>query len=445
MEPEKFNVDTTKAIVSQFIGFLLDSYDLTMILGIAPLLAKVLLPPESPLLATFNIILSYSLTIIFRPLGSAIFGNLGDKIGRRADLIITVLGLGLASALTSALPTYAQVGILSFILFVLIRIIVGIFAGGEYAAGHPFAMEWTPYKWRGLVSGIVQGGFSFGAGLAALVEAAFIGIYGVSGVENFAWRYVFLTALAPAVIALAVRLAMRETPVFEDVKKKNLVRKTPFLDLFRKPYRRDFFQVMLYMTGMFFFAYSLFAFVPAILQHMPSVFSVGTAEQIYYYGTYAAFAGAIIFGALSQYIGRRRLTIIWAIITFIISVPVYYLLFSSASVGNYILASIASVIIGLITQGPWGIIPIYLSERFKASMRSSGVGFGYSSGIFIGGWFSIYVPLMHNYLFKSIDTPTNVWFSTAVLLMIGAVLVGIGQYLGPETLGTKLVEEAQKV
>ena len=93
-----------------------------MILSIAPVLAKVILPPASPLIATFNIILSYSLTIIFRPLGSAIFGNLGDKIGRRADLIITVLGLGITSALTSALPTYAQAGILSFALFVLIRV-----------------------------------------------------------------------------------------------------------------------------------------------------------------------------------------------------------------------------------------------------------------------------------------------------------------------------------
>ena len=116
MEPERFSSQAVKAIISQFIGFLLDSYDLTMILTIAPQLAVVLLPPtSSSLLATFTVILSYSLTIIFRPLGSAIFGNLGDKIGRRADLIITVLGLGIVSALTSALPTYAQVGILSFI------------------------------------------------------------------------------------------------------------------------------------------------------------------------------------------------------------------------------------------------------------------------------------------------------------------------------------------
>jgi len=445
MEPQSFSSDTAKAVTSQFVGFLLDSYDLTMILSIAPVLRRVLLPPESPLLSTFNIILSYSLTIIFRPLGSAIFGNLGDKIGRRADLIITVIGLGLASALTSALPTYTQVGILAFILFVLVRILVGVFAGGEYSAGHPFAMEWTPYKWRGLISGLVQGGFSFGAALAAVVEATFIGIYGLKGVEDYAWRYIFLTALAPAVVALAVRLAMKETPVFEDVKKKNLVRRTPLVDLFRKPYRRDFFQVMLYMTGMFFFAYSLFAFVPAILEHQPSTFSLGIAETVYSYGTYAAFAGALFFGALSQYVGRRRLTLIWAVLTLLLSAPVYYLLITSASQGNVLLASLASMMIGVITQGPWGIIPIYLSERFKASMRASGVGFGYSSGIFLGGWFSIYVPLMHNYLFKGLDTPNNVWFSTAVLLMIGAILVGIGQYLGPETLGTRLVEETQRV
>lgn len=438
--PSSFGKDTVKAIISQFLGFLLDAYDLTMILTIAPLLAVVLLPPSSPLLATFSVILAYSLTIIFRPLGSAIFGYLGDKLGRRTDLIITVLGLGITSALTSVLPTYAQVGILSFILFVIIRIGVGIFAGGEYAAGHPFAMEWTPYKWRGFISGLVQGGFSFGSALTGAVLALFISIFGQKALGIYAWRYLFLTALIPAVIALAVRLSMKETPIFSDLKAQNKIRKSPFTDLFRKPYRRDFFQVMLFMTGMFFFSYSLFAFVPTILEHKPSVFSLSTATHIYTISTLAAFFGAVLFGTLTQIVGRRRLALVWAVMTFIVSIPVYYTLMYGASIGNVAIATIAGIIIGIITQGPWGMIPIYLSERFKASMRSSGLGFGYSSGIFLGGWFSIYVPLMHEYLFKSIDTPTNVWFSTAVLLMMGAVIVGIGQYLGPETLGTSLSE-----
>jgi len=444
MEPSSFTSNTVKAVVSQFTGFLLDSYDLTMILTIAPAIAKVLLPPSNPFFASFTVIFSYTLTILFRPLGSAIFGNLGDKIGRRNDLIITVAGLGIVSALTSALPTYAEVGILSFILFLLVRVGVGIFAGGEYSAGHPFTMEWTPYKWRGLISGLVQGGFSFGAALAAAVEGIFIGIYGIQGVETFAWRYIFLTSIIPAIIALVVRLSLEDTPIFKDVKARNLVRRTPFTDLFRRPYRADFLQVMVWMTGMFFYAYSLFAFVPEILEHPPSTFSLGTANFIYLIGVVAAFFGAIAFGAASQKVGRRKMTLVWALITAILTFPVYYGLFLGAKTGNFGLALFSSIIIGILTQAPWGIIPVYLSERFRASMRASGVGFGYSSGIFLGGWFSFYVYYMHRYLFRSLDTPTNVWFSTAVLLLLGAIIIAIGMSMSPETLGTRLTEQPEK-
>ncbi|WP_297217499.1 MFS transporter [Thermoplasma sp.] len=439
-ELERFGRNSAKATGSQFLGFLLDSFDLTMILSVAPVVAAVLLPPASPLISVFSVILAYSLTIIFRPVGSAIFGHLGDRLGRRTDLIMTVLGLGIISSLTSALPTYASVGIISFVLFILIRIGVGIFAGGEYSAGHPFVMEWTPYKWRGLISGLVQGGFSFGALAAAATVAVFTHYYGEAGLIHFAWRYLFLTTLIPAAIALAIRLSMKDTPIFTELKNNNKIRRTPFTDLFRKPIRRDFLQVMLWMTGMFFFAYALFAFVPTILEHAPSVWSsnLGLATTIYTIGTAGAFFGAFGFGIASQKIGRRRLTLYWAVMTFIVSIPIYYALMRSAELGNVPVAVLMSILIGAITQGPWGIVPVYLSERFKTAVRSSGVGFGYSSGIFIGGWFSIYVPLMHNYLFKSIDTPTNIWFSTAVLLMIGAVIIFLGQWIGPETLGTRL-------
>ena len=438
---EHFGAESAKATTSQFFGFLLDAFDLTMILTTAPILAYVLLPPSTALLGTFTIIFAYSLTIIFRPLGSAIFGNMGDKIGRKKDLIITILGLGIVSTLTSALPTFASVGIFAFVLFVLIRMGVGTFAGGEYAAGHPFVMEWTPLKFRGLISGVVQGGFSFGALLAAAIVAIFTGYFGLAAIKAYAWRYLFLTTLIPVFIALVVRLTMNDTPAFNNLKKEKKIRKTPLTDLFRKEHRKDFFQVMIFMTGMFFFAYSLFAFVPTILESKPSILSFGSATTIYTYSLVSAFIGAIFFGALSQKVGRRRLLLIWAVLTLILAVPAFYGIFYGAETGNVMLTYISVLTVGFVTQAPWGIVPVYLSERFKTSMRSSGVGFGYSSGIFIGGWFSIYVPLMHQYLFSSIDTPTNIWFSTAVLLMIGAVIVGIGQYIGPEPKGTRLTPE----
>jgi MFS family permease len=442
---EHFGKESAKATTSQFFGFLLDAFDLTMILTTAPILAIVLLPPSTALLGTFTIIFAYSLTIIFRPLGSAIFGHMGDKIGRKKDLIITILGLGIASTLTSALPTYASVGILAFILFIVIRMFVGTFAGGEYAAGHPFVMEWTPLRNRGLISGFVQGGFSFGALLAAGIVALFTGYFGLAAIKAYAWRYLFLTTLIPVFIALIVRLTMTDTPAFKNIKKENKVRKQPFTDLFRKEHRKDFFQVMIFMTGMFFFAYSLFAFVPTILEDKPSILSYVTADTIYTWSLAAAFAGAVFFGALSQKVGRRKLLLIWVLITLITAVPIFYGMIYGAETGDIPLTYISVIAAAVITQAPWGIIPVYLSERFETSMRSSGVGFGYSSGIFIGGWFSIYVPLMHTYLFSSIDTPTNIWFSTAVLLMIGAVVVGIGQYIGPETKGTRLTPENDNI
>ena len=440
-EPEKVGRDTVKVVISQLIGFTLDGYDLSIILTIGPVLAAAVLPPASPVIQALSVILSYSFTIIFRPLGSAVFGHLGDKIGRRNDLIITVIGLGVTSALTAALPTYSQVGILSYVLFTILRAGVGFFAGGEYAAGHPYAMEWTPYKWRGLVSGLIQGGFPLGVALVAGVQTLFISIYGLDALKAYAWRYLFLTTLIPAVIALAVRLTMEESPVFQDVKKRNLVRKTPLFDLFKKPYRRDFFQVMLMMTGLFFTAYVWFSFVPPILQYPPSHIPLGNITFILAIDNLAIFVFYILFSALTQYVGRRRVLIIWNAVAVILSVPLYYGLIQAASAGNQLLVGIIGALIGLTLVTPWGVIPIYLSERFKASMRSSGLGFGYSSGILLGGWFSIYVGLMHQYLFGSIDGPTNLWFSTAVLGIIGGALVALGAYLGPETLGTRLTEE----
>jgi len=440
-EPEKVGRDTVKVVISQLTGFTLDGYDLSIILTIGPVLAAAVLPPASPFIQALSVILSYSFTIIFRPLGSAFFGHLGDKIGRRNDLIITVIGLGVTSALTAALPTYSQVGILSYVLFTILRAGVGFFAGGEYAAGHPYAMEWTPYKWRGLVSGLIQGGFPLGVALVAGVQTLFISIYGLDALKAYAWRYLFLTTLIPAVIALAVRLTMEESPVFQDVKKRNLVRKTPLFDLFKKPYRRDFFQVMLMMTGLFFTAYVWFSFVPPILQYPPSHIPLGNITFILAIDNLAIFVFYILFSALTQYVGRRRVLIIWNAVAVILSVPLYYGLIQAASAGNQLLVGIIGALIGLTLVTPWGVIPIYLSERFKASMRSSGLGFGYSSGILLGGWFSIYVGLMHQYLFGSIDGPTNLWFSTAVLGIIGGALVALGAYLGPETLGTRLTEE----
>ena len=444
-ELTKVQAGTYKATVSQFFGMMLDAFDLVLVLAMAGILAEVFLPKSVPaLIGVFAIILSYTITLIFRPLGSAIFGNLADKIGRKRTLIVTMIGIGFFAAMPGILPTYAVAGYLAFILYSILRAVVGIFAGGEYAAGHPFAMEWAPPNKRGLASGIVQGGFSIGAFLAALLISVFISAFGKTDVVAIYWRYIFIFPLIILILGLAIRLTMEETPIFQNVEKKKMVERFPLGSLFKGEVRRDFLQVMLMMTGMFFFAYALFAFVPAILEAKGTLLG-GGAYYVNAYSNITAFLAAVSFGVLSQKFGRKKMALAWCVMTFVLSAPLYYLLFQGAVTGNFVLALVAALLIGAVTQGIWGIVPVYLSERFRTSHRGSGVGFGYSSGIFIGGWFSIYVPLMHTYLFTGIDTPQNIWFSTAVLLMIGAVIVGAGYLMGPETVGTSLSEEGKLI
>ncbi|MDA8144222.1 MAG: MFS transporter [Thermoplasmatales archaeon] len=436
---------TYKATVSQFFGMMLDAFDLVLVLAMASILGAVFLPGKSHLLDIFAIILSYTITLIFRPVGSAIFGNLADKLGRKKTLIITMVGIGLFAAMPGVLPTYAVAGYLAFALYSILRAVVGIFAGGEYAAGHPFAMEWSPPNKRGLISGLVQGGFSIGAFLAGLLISVFVGTFGAQAVILTYWRYIFIFPLVILIVGLIIRLTMDETPVFQSVERKKQVEKFPLASLFRGDVRRDFFQVMLMMTGMFFFAYALFAYVPAILEFEKNPPLGAGAYYISAFTNVSAFIAAVAVGAFSQRSGRKKMAIAWCVMSFVLAIPLYYLLYEGAIYGNFVLALIAGLLIGAVTQGIWGMVPVYLSERFRTSHRGSGVGFGYSSGIFIGGWFSIYVPLMHTYLFSSIDTATNIWFSTAVLLMIGAVIVGVGYMIGPETVGSSLSEEGKLV
>lgn len=442
VEPQSFTPDTLKALLSQFLGFFADAYDLTLVLNMSIILSAVFLPPDiPPLIKTFEIIFSYSLTIIARPLGSAIFGNLGDKIGRRTILLITVYSDFIFGGAIVFLPDFRQAGYLGFIIYSIIRFGLGIFLGGEYSVGHPFVMEWTPTKRRGMISGIVQGGFSLGSAFSAGMVFLFVNFFGLDAVIDYAWRYLFITLFIPLIPALIIRYMIRESPIFDLIKERHEIEKSPILSIFKKPVVFDFLQIMTVMTGLFFSSYVFFAYVPAILGNAPSIISGTTASSIFVIASLGAFSGAVFFGAISQRFGRKRTGMFIALAILISSIPLYYTLIYSASVGNVYLVAIASIMIGFITQGPWGLVPVYLAERFKASHRASGSGFGYSSGIFIGGWFSIYIPLMHNYLFKGIDGATNVWFSTAVLLIIGAILILIGFHRGPETKGTSLASE----
>ena len=159
-----------------------------------------------------------------RPVGGAIFGNFGDKHGRKKAMIITIMGFSTVTFLTGLLPTWEMAGIISPILLIILRFVQGLFAGGEWASGSIITMETSPKGMRGLLSGFVQSGYSFGFVIASLAYGFIIAVYPGDSFTEIGWRVMFLTGNIPGLVALFIRLKMNESEIWlrksQEIKKK---------------------------------------------------------------------------------------------------------------------------------------------------------------------------------------------------------------------------------
>ena len=438
LEAEKFTAPAIRAVISQVLGYFFDAYDLLIVLSLATVLNRVFLPPNVPVLLSQIAILSgFVLSEVVRPLGSFVFGHYADKLGRKITLIITVIGYSVSGALVAALPSYTVAGYLGFIIYLILRFLVGFFMGGEYAGGHTLAMEWTPPKWRGLVSGLILFGFILG-GLANTVAIYYLSLYFGSNFVTYGWRYLILTTLIPLPIALFIRLRVEDSPMFKEVVKNKQVEKLPVKSVLGGKALKDFIQILIVMTGMFLASFASYSNLLLVLQNKPSILSYGNSLIVYMIGLVGGGIGAIIYGHLSQIFGRKYLGTRWHIATILLAIPIYYVIINSATVNNIFVASLFSFILVFLAYAPWGSTVAYLAERYRTSHRSSGVGIGFSSGLFIGGWYTFYTLGLHS-LLQGIEV-ANIWLSSGILLIIAGLLVIIGFKLGPETKGISLAK-----
>ena len=160
-----FNRAALTAIVASTLGWSLDFFDLLILLYVAPAVGKAFFPSDSPTLSVAAVYASFAVTLFMRPVGSALFGNYADRHGRKGAMIVAVIGVGLATAAFGLLPTLAQIGIAAPLLFLLLRLLQGIFVGGVVASTHTIGTESVAPQWRGLMSGFINGG---GVGMGAL-------------------------------------------------------------------------------------------------------------------------------------------------------------------------------------------------------------------------------------------------------------------------------------
>jgi MHS family proline/betaine transporter-like MFS transporter len=442
---EKLSRDTKLAMISQFLGFMLDAYDMALVLIMAPILVKVFASPKgSETWQYITVVFTYSITMAARPVGSAIFGHYADKVGRRALLVMTIGGVGVMSLVAGFLPTYAQLGVWSYVIFCVLRFLMGCFFGGEYAVGHTFAIEHAPQSRRGALSGFVQSGFPLGYVLASLVFALISYLVPKPAMLAYGWRIAFVTGVIPVFLALILRRNLHESPEFEKAKAQGTIEKAPFFSLFKPPALWDFLQVFVFMTGLFLTDYSVYGFLPKILTLDGRGFNTTTYSLIYGFALFLSFLGYNFYGWLSDRTGRKILTQWYCVFLVIFGIPVYYILYHAAISRNIKMAILGTTMAGMLKLA-WGIVPAYLCERFPTRRRAAGVGFGYSSGALIGAAFPAFVWWAHTKIpFIAAIEGKDTWLSPAVVLTAGSIMTFASLFFSPETKHLELDEVGEQ-
>ncbi|AEB95733.1 MULTISPECIES: MFS transporter [Metallosphaera] len=383
--------------VGAYLSWVMDSYDLGAVVITAAVLEKVFYPT----LGLLGAVLPVVFTIVTRPLGGFLFGFIADIRGRKKALIATVLGYSLSIGLTGLLPTYAQVGILAPLLFSLLRILQGVFIGGDVSSSFTLAMESVP-RWRGTFSGIMQSGTLLGF---VLVDVLFTTLARSPDFIVEGWRYIFFIGVVPAVLALLIRVKVTEPKIYVEAKKDY-----PLKGL------SPLWQTILVMIGFWVMIYAGPQFIPTYLGQALHL-SPQTYGFLALIMNVIGIPAMIISGFLSDLIGRRTIGLIGVLVG-VITATWFYMF------GSPTLSSMMAFGFGMNLAS--AISPAYLAERFKTFSRATGVGFSYNGAFIVAGFTQL--------LISQLSAFTSVSQSANVVLGVGAALAFIGLTIGPETL-----------
>jgi MFS transporter, SHS family, lactate transporter len=347
-----------KVVVAAFLGWALDAFDFFILVFTLPAIAKefgVTVP---------DVAYAIFLTLAMRFVGAFIFGRLGDKFGRRPILMLDIICFSVLGAAAALAPTLA--------VFLLLRALFGIAMGGEWGLGSSLTMESIPPQSRGLVSGILQGGYPTGFLLASIVFGIFYDetFFGIT----IGWRAMFLFSLLPALMVLYIRSHVPESPAFAAAKMKA---KPGFIATLGANWRVSLFSIVLMM---FFnlFSHGTQDLYPVFLQKQHQ-FDHHTVSLVLIVANLGAIVGGLFFGYISEKIGRVNAITIAALLALPV-IPLW------AYGSTAVLLAIGAFVMQVAVQGAWGVIPAHLNEIVPGAVRATLPGFVYQIGNFLASY-----------------------------------------------------------
>jgi SHS family lactate transporter-like MFS transporter len=343
--------DHRAALFAGFLGWTLDAFDFFLVSLSLTAIAKEFNKSDA------EIALSITITLAFRPVGAFIFGLMADRYGRRLPLMVDLVFYSVIEVLSGLAPSYTS--------FMILRALFGIGMGGEWGVGASLAMEKVPPRLRGVFSGLLQEGYAAGFLLASICSFFVL--------ERWGWRPMFFIGGFPALLALFVRFRVKESEVWEKNRHKT------WSDLGRAiaSHWKLFIYLTLFMMMMNFVSHGTQDMYPTLLKRQWG-FSPGKVAGITAISMVGAIIGGIVFGLMSDRIGRRRAIII-ALLCGILMIPLW------AFAPSLTLLIIGGFLMQFMVQGAWGVIPAQLTELSPTPVRGFLPGFAYQCGVLLAG------------------------------------------------------------
>jgi MFS family permease len=365
-----------------------------------------------------------------RPVGSAVFGHYADAHGRKGAMMAAMIGVGVTTAAFGVLPTIHQAGLVAPIIFLVLRLVQGVFVGGVVASTHTVGTESVPPHWRGAMSGLVGGGGAgIGALFASIVYLITSSIFPGDAFAVWGWRFMFFSGLLSAILGLYIFRNLEESPFFKRLQQEKAARRVdasaaPLKTLFSSRYRTIFLVNILLTFGGGAGYYLTSGYLPTFLKVINGVPN-NVAALILMGASVSAFVSAVLIGMFSDRIGRKRTFLIIGVLA-IVLLPLGYLGMAKASgMTQIVLYALAIAFVGNAGYAP---ILIFLNERFPTAVRASGTGLSWNVGFALGGITPTFVSLASP---TTAAIPVSLaWFAGGVFLiyLIGSVIV-------PETKG----------
>ena len=414
--------EITRVVASSVIGTAVEWYDF-LIYGTASALVfnRLFFPLYDPALSTIAAFGTYAVGYGARPLGAAIFGHFGDRVGRKAMLAMTITIMGLGTFLIGLLPTYDQIGIAAPVLLILLRMFQGIGLGGEWGGAVLMVVENAPARSRGLLGAMVQIGYPIG-NLTAIGMFALLSRVPESDLLAWGWRIPFLISIVLVGVGLYIRLHLEETPVFREIEAKKEVAALPLVEILTR-HRRPFFTAIgLKLSEISYMAIGTVFAISYVTGKLAMPRKVILNAILL--SAVVAFVAIPLFGWLSDKIGRKTMFYASCLFAMGFAFPMFWLLDTKDPL------TITWTIIAAITFGQmvgFGVGAPWYSELFAARIRYSGASLGFQIGAAISGGLTPFAAATFMAWTGGATWPISVY------LILLAVITFIATMAAPET------------